>query len=49
MTDPVGYLEIRPDGVAFRPIGHRVSPGVILAGGLAAAAVVRALARFVRS
>jgi uncharacterized spore protein YtfJ len=48
MTVPVGYLELRPDGARFRPIGHGVNPAVILAGGLATAIVLRALARLVR-
>jgi uncharacterized spore protein YtfJ len=49
MTDPVGYLEIRPDGAVFRPIGRRASPGAIVAGAIAIAIVLRALARFTRA
>ncbi len=48
ITDPVGYLEVRPEGAVFRPIGHRVGPGAILAGGLTIALVLRALARIAR-
>jgi hypothetical protein len=49
ITDPVGYLEIRPERAVFRPIGHRVGPGTILALGLAVALAMRALGRIARS
>jgi uncharacterized spore protein YtfJ len=49
-ADPIGYLEIGPDGVAFRPIREPYpSPFFVLACGLAAGIVVRALARLTRS
>jgi hypothetical protein len=45
----VGYLEIRSSGTAFQPIRpSNPSPVLILASGLAAAFVVRALARIIR-
>ena len=48
-ADPVGYLEIGPDGVSFIPIGVPMpSPGFLLAGGAAAAIVLRAISRLVR-
>jgi uncharacterized spore protein YtfJ len=48
-ADPVGYLEIGPDGVSFIPIGVPMpSPGFLLAGGAAAAIVLRAIARLFR-
>jgi hypothetical protein len=47
-AEPVGYLEIRPSGTVFQPIRpSNPSPILILAGGLAAAFVVRALARVI--
>lgn len=47
--DPVGYLEIRSNGAGFRPVSVPYpSPVFLLAGGVAAALVVRALARVVR-
>jgi uncharacterized spore protein YtfJ len=48
-ADPVGYLEIGPDGVSFIPIGVPMpSPGFLLAGGAAAAIVLRAIALLFR-
>lgn len=48
-ADPIGYLEIGPAGAVFEPIGSRFpSAPFILASGIAAALVLRALARFVR-
>jgi len=48
-ADPVGYLEIGPDGAAFRPITPAMpSPGFMLATGATFALVVRAIARLVR-
>ena len=45
-ADPVGYIEIRPDGAAFVPIADpRPSPGFLLAAGVAGAMVLRAIAR----
>jgi uncharacterized spore protein YtfJ len=48
-ADPLGYLEIGPSGATFQPIVARFpSPAFILASGITAALVLRALARFVR-
>jgi hypothetical protein len=48
-ADPVGYLEMGRDGAAFRPIREPYpSPLFLIASGLAAALVIRALARLVR-
>jgi len=48
-ADPVGYLEMGPDGVSFIPIGVPMpSPGFLLAAGAAAAIVLRSIARLVR-
>ena len=49
VDDPVGYLEIRPSGAGFRPVSVPYpSPLFLLAAGVAAALVLRALARVVR-
>ena len=48
-ADPIGYLEIGPDGVSFNPIGTPMpSPGFLLASGAAAAIVLRAIGRLIR-
>jgi hypothetical protein len=48
-ADPIGYLEIRPSGSEFRPITYGYpNPLFLLAAGLAASMVLRALARLVR-
>jgi uncharacterized spore protein YtfJ len=48
-ADPIGYLEIGPDGVSFNPIGVPMpSPGFLLAAGAAAAIVLRGIARLFR-
>jgi hypothetical protein len=48
-ADPIGYLELGPDGSAFRPIRDLYpSPMFVIASALAAAIVLRALARVVR-
>jgi uncharacterized spore protein YtfJ len=45
-ADPVGYLEIGPDGATFRPIREPYpSPLFLIASGLTVAIVIRALAR----
>jgi uncharacterized spore protein YtfJ len=44
-ADPVGYLEIDAQGAEFRPIGQLPSPVFILACGITAAIVLRAIAR----
>ena len=45
-AEPIGYLEIGPDGTAFRPIRPPYpSPWLLLASGITAAIVLRALAR----
>jgi uncharacterized spore protein YtfJ len=49
-ADPIGYLEIGPEGTAFRPIREPYpSPFFVLACGLTAGIVIRALARLARS
>ena len=45
-ADPVGYLVLGPEGAAFRPIRELYpSPTFLIASALAAAIVLRALAR----
>jgi uncharacterized spore protein YtfJ len=45
-ADPIGYLEITKTEATFRPIRDRYpSPGVLLAAGVTAAIVLRAVAR----
>jgi uncharacterized spore protein YtfJ len=49
VADPVGYLEMGPTGVRFRPIvGLPPNPLAILAVGLSVALVLNALARLLR-
>jgi hypothetical protein len=49
-ADPVGYLEIGPEGATFRPIVPPYpSPLFLLAAGITAALVLRALARLLRA
>ena len=48
-ADPVGYLEIGPDGAVFKPIVPAMpSPGFLLAAGATAALVLRGLAKLIR-
>jgi uncharacterized spore protein YtfJ len=47
-ADPVGYLEIGPSGASFRAIPQLPSAPFILASGVTAALVLRALARLLR-
>lgn len=48
-ADPIGYLEIGPEGVTFKPIAPAMpSPGFLLAAGAGAALVLRGLARLIR-
>jgi uncharacterized spore protein YtfJ len=48
-ADPIGYVELGPDGAAFRPIREPYpSPVLLIGSALAAAIVLRALARLVR-
>jgi uncharacterized spore protein YtfJ len=48
-ADPVGYLEIGPDGATFEPIaGPYPNPAFLLASAIATAIVLRALARLIR-
>ena len=48
-ADPIGYLEIGPDGATFNPIVPTMpSPGFVLAAGAAGALVLRAIARLIR-
>ncbi len=47
--DPVGFLEIGPDGATFRPIVPPYpSPVFVLVAGITVSLMVRALARLVR-
>ena len=48
-ADPIGYIEIGPDGAEFKPIVSAIpSPGFMLASGLTAAIVLRGIARVFR-
>ena len=48
-ADPIGYLEIGPDGANFRPITPVMpSPGFLLAAGVTAMLVLRGLAGLIR-
>lgn len=48
-ADPIGWLEIGPDGAEFKPIAPAMpSPGFMLAAGATAALVLRGLARLLR-
>ena len=48
-ADPVGYIEIGPDGAFFRAISSPLpSPGFLLAAGATAALVLRGLAKLIR-
>jgi uncharacterized spore protein YtfJ len=48
-ADPIGWIEIGPDGAAFQPIVPAMpSPGFLLAAGATAALVLRAIARLLR-
>jgi hypothetical protein len=45
-ADPIGYLELGPEGAVFRPIRESYpSPAFLVASALAAAILIRALAR----
>lgn len=48
-ADPIGYLEIGPEGATFRPITPAMpSPGFLLAAGVTAMLVIRSLAKLIR-
>lgn len=48
-ADPIGWLEIGPDGAVFKPIVPAMpSPGFLLAAGATAALVLRSLAKLIR-
>jgi uncharacterized spore protein YtfJ len=48
-ADPIGYLEIGPDGATFRPITPVMpSPGFLLAAGVTAMLVLRGLGGLIR-
>lgn len=48
-ADPIGYIEIGPDGATFHPIASPMpSPGFLLAAGAAGALILRATARLLR-
>ena len=48
VANPIGYIEVTSVGATFRPVPRSVGPGTIVCGALAAAIVLRALARFRR-
>jgi uncharacterized spore protein YtfJ len=47
-ADPIGYIEITSAGASFRPIGRSFGPAAVLSVAIAAAIVIRALARLRR-
>lgn len=48
-ADPIGWLEIGPEGAVFKPITPAMpSPGFLLAAGATAALVLRGLAKLLR-
>jgi len=48
-ADPIGYIEIGPDGATFRPIREPYpSPLLLIAAGLTVAIVIRSLAPLTR-
>ena len=48
-ADPIGWIEMGPDGTEFKPIVPAMpSPGFLLAAGATAALVLRSLARLLR-
>ena len=48
-ADPIGWLEIGPDGTEFKPITPAMpSPGFLLAAGATAALVLRGLTKLLR-
>jgi uncharacterized spore protein YtfJ len=49
MSDPMGYIEVRPSGATFVPLSSPyVNPALVLAVGLAMGVVIRAFARLIR-
>jgi uncharacterized spore protein YtfJ len=49
MTDPMGYLEVRPTGATFVPLASAYpNPALVLAVGLSLGIILRALTRLVR-
>jgi uncharacterized spore protein YtfJ len=48
-ADPLGYIEIGPDGATFKPIASPMpSPGFLLAAGVSAGFLLRGIARLFR-
>jgi uncharacterized spore protein YtfJ len=47
-ADPIGYIEVTSAGASFRPIPRSFGPAAFLAAAIAAAIVLRSLARFRR-
>ncbi len=47
-ADPIGYIEITSAGATFRRIAHPIAVAEFIAAAIAAAIVLRALARFKR-
>ena len=49
MTDPMGYVEVRPDGATYVPLAAPYfNPFVILATGISISLVLRVLVRLIR-
>lgn len=49
MSDPLGYLEVRPSGATFVPLSSPyMNPALIVASGLALGFLIRSLARMIR-
>jgi uncharacterized spore protein YtfJ len=48
VADPIGYIEVTSAGATYRPIPSSFGPAAILGAAVAAAIVLRALARFRR-
>lgn len=49
MTDPMGYVEVRPDGAEYVPLASPyLNPLVILATGISISLVLRVLVRLIR-
>jgi uncharacterized spore protein YtfJ len=49
MSDPMGYLEVRPTGAVYVPLASPYpNPALILAIGISIGVVIRAIARLIR-
>jgi uncharacterized spore protein YtfJ len=47
-ADPIGYIEITSAGASFRPVAQPFGTATVVGAAIAAAIVIRALARFRR-